>query len=95
MAIAVVMIWLLRDGLMMIDAFQYKYTTPWYDNSWLVSPVTKTVLLFGKSEEYITNNAIGTETWWVRDTHFAGKVFWTRVDRWQRPTKSTFREEKE
>lgn len=76
---------MILDGLDFILVCNSDYKTPWYKVDWVLHPVINTVLYFSPSKEYWTMNGTGTEEWFIREVSFAGKEFWTILERIEIP----------
>lgn len=71
----------LPDAVEFYQLSRGNYRTPWYSGSWFKQPFTNARLAMLPSREYWTMNAIGSERWLVRETHFSNVVFWTTLER--------------
>lgn len=72
---------LIMDGFRFVMICKGNYGTPWYSNSWIENPVETLVLSMSPSKDYVTTNASHTEIWTCKEVSFAGKEFWTCLDR--------------
>ena len=72
-----IFLWLAFDLSSFIScATNDSYKTPWYDNLFLKSPITNTVLLFYDDVVYETRNAVG-DLWVIKETKVGDVEFWT------------------
>lgn len=72
-------------NLALVCSDKYGTSTPWYKIDWILHPVQNTIFLFIPFHERWTTNYLQTELWLVREVNFAGKEFWTIIEKKQNP----------
>lgn len=59
----------------------------WYSSSWLMAPATNSMLVGRDAKEFWQTNAVGNETWLIREVRYEGTTFWTALRRESFPGK--------
>ncbi len=79
--LSTVTIVLFVDTIRFISICNNTYSTPWHSNDLLLNPVETTILLTQPSREFWSKNYIQTQWWYIRETEFNGKTFWTILNK--------------